>query len=204
MQVRTGWSSYHALQTAWTKRLSNRWQASATYTLSGMWDAEAPPLSGLNQVPFPTAPDLGGEFTLGVDRPAPPRGVQRHLAGRPRLPGERPVLHRHRRTGGNRVRRRPPRARRRRRRQALRRQRLRPGRHHRRRATSFTQPPRRRVDLRAAAADPAWRARGDRRHRRGVQRVQLTELDDHHGREQPAVRAAHRPARIGRCSSASG
>jgi hypothetical protein len=64
MQVRTGWSSYHALQTAWTKRLSNRWQASATYTLAGMWDVEAPPHSGLDQVPFPTAPDLGGEFTL--------------------------------------------------------------------------------------------------------------------------------------------
>src|SRR6185503_3195556 len=64
MDVRTGWSSYHGLQTAWTKRLSNRWQASATYTLSGMWDVEAPPLSGLNRLPFPTAPDLGGEFTL--------------------------------------------------------------------------------------------------------------------------------------------
>jgi hypothetical protein len=66
MDVRTGWSSYHALQTAWTKRLSNRWQASATYTLSGMWDVEAPPLSGLSRLPFPTAPDLGGEFTLAA------------------------------------------------------------------------------------------------------------------------------------------
>ena len=65
MQVRTATSSYHALQTAWTKRLSNRWQASATYTWSGLWDEEAPPHSGLDQVPFPTAPDLGGEFTLG-------------------------------------------------------------------------------------------------------------------------------------------
>ena len=62
--VRTGWSRYHALQTAVTKRLSNRWQGSATYTLSGLWDAEAPPLSGLGAVPFPTAPDLGGELTL--------------------------------------------------------------------------------------------------------------------------------------------
>ena len=60
--VRTGWSSYHALQTAWTKRLSNRWQGSATYTLSGLWDAEASPLSGLHSVPFPTSKDLGGEF----------------------------------------------------------------------------------------------------------------------------------------------
>ena len=65
MQVRTARSAYHALQTAWTKRLSNRWQASATYTWSGLWDMEAPPHSGLHQVPFPTAPDLGGEFTLG-------------------------------------------------------------------------------------------------------------------------------------------
>jgi hypothetical protein len=64
VQARTGWSSYHALQTAFTKRLSNRWQGSATYTLSGLWDAYPPPLSGLNTVPFPTAPDLGGEFTL--------------------------------------------------------------------------------------------------------------------------------------------
>ena len=64
--VRTGWSSYHALQTGLTKRLSNRWQGSATYTLSGLWDAEAPPLSGLNAVPFETAPDLGGEFTLSA------------------------------------------------------------------------------------------------------------------------------------------
>ena len=62
--ARTGRSSYHALQTGVTKRLSNRWQASATYTLSGLWNAEAPPHSGLNQVPFPTAPDLGGEFTF--------------------------------------------------------------------------------------------------------------------------------------------
>jgi hypothetical protein len=62
--ARTGRSSYHALQTGVTKRLSNRWQASATYTLSGLWNAEAPPHSGLYQVPFPTAPDLGGEFTF--------------------------------------------------------------------------------------------------------------------------------------------
>jgi len=63
MQVRTSRSSYHALQTAWTKRLSNRWQASATYTLSGLWDMEALPHSGLDQVTF-AAPDLGGDFTL--------------------------------------------------------------------------------------------------------------------------------------------
>jgi len=66
MAARTGRSSYHALQTAFTKRLGNRWQAAATYTLSGLWDAESRPFSGLEMVPFPTAPDLGGEFTLGA------------------------------------------------------------------------------------------------------------------------------------------
>jgi hypothetical protein len=64
MAVRTGWSSYHALQTSVTRRLRNRWQASATYTLSGLWNAEAPPHSGVHQVPFPVAPDFGGEFTF--------------------------------------------------------------------------------------------------------------------------------------------
>jgi hypothetical protein len=64
MQAHTGWSSYHALQTVFTKRLSDRWQASATYTLSGFWDAYPPPISGITPVPFETQPDLGGEFTL--------------------------------------------------------------------------------------------------------------------------------------------
>ena len=66
MSARTGRSSYHALQTSFTKRLANRWQAAATYTLSGLRDAESRPFSGLEMVPFPTAPDLGGEFTLGA------------------------------------------------------------------------------------------------------------------------------------------
>ena len=64
VQAHTGWSSYHALQTVFTKRLSNRWQGAATYTLSGFWDAYPPPISGISPVPFSTAPDLGGEFTL--------------------------------------------------------------------------------------------------------------------------------------------
>lgn len=61
-----GWSNYHALQTAFTKRFSNRWQASANYTLSGFWDAVSAPDAG-----FPLAADFGGEYTLGV-------GDQRH------------------------------------------------------------------------------------------------------------------------------
>jgi hypothetical protein len=68
--VRTGRSSYHGLQTSFIKRLSNRWQGSATYTLSGLWDAESMPFTGdpaanrFIPVPFATAPDLGGEWAL--------------------------------------------------------------------------------------------------------------------------------------------
>jgi hypothetical protein len=53
-----------SLITALTKRMSNRWQASATYTLSYFWDAENQPFSGLNIVPFKVQPDLGNEFTF--------------------------------------------------------------------------------------------------------------------------------------------
>ena len=67
MNVHTGRSAYHALQTGFTKRFSNRWQASATYTLAGLWNAESTPFSGLQPVPFATAPDLGGEWSLSAE-----------------------------------------------------------------------------------------------------------------------------------------
>ncbi len=60
-------SAYHALQTGFTRRFSNRWQASGTYTLSGLWSADTKPFSGLQQVTFATAPDLGGEWGLSAD-----------------------------------------------------------------------------------------------------------------------------------------
>ena len=41
-----------SLQTAFTKRMSNRWQASATYTLSWFYNAENQPFQGLTIVPF--------------------------------------------------------------------------------------------------------------------------------------------------------
>jgi Carboxypeptidase regulatory-like domain/TonB dependent receptor-like, beta-barrel len=64
-----GRSDLHQLQTAFTKRLSHRWQASGTYTLSGLWDAEAPRRSGVCadcEVNFKLAQDLGDEYTLAV------------------------------------------------------------------------------------------------------------------------------------------
>jgi hypothetical protein len=60
-------SRYEAVQTAFTKRMSQHWQASATYTLSWLWDAENQPFTGLNIVPFKVAADLGNDFTYGQD-----------------------------------------------------------------------------------------------------------------------------------------
>ena len=59
-------SDYHALQTAFTKRFSDQWQASATYTLSRLWDCDPLPRSGLEIVTFEVAPDLGGECSLAT------------------------------------------------------------------------------------------------------------------------------------------
>ena len=59
-----GWTNYQALQMAFSKRFSNRWQASATYLLSSTKDGTPPPRTGLyDVVTFPVAEDLGGEYT---------------------------------------------------------------------------------------------------------------------------------------------
>ena len=87
-------SSLRSLQTAFTKRMSNHWQASVTYTLSWFYDRREP----ADQRPHARAVHGAGRsgrrrvLRLGGDRPAAPRGVQRHLGGRPRLPGERAPL----------------------------------------------------------------------------------------------------------------
>ncbi len=64
-------SNYHALQSAFTKRFNRGWQASATYTLSTFRDANPRPVQWAGQtfetVPFATAPDLGGEYSLAVN-----------------------------------------------------------------------------------------------------------------------------------------
>jgi hypothetical protein len=67
MMTHNGRSEYHALQTSLQKRFSNNWQASVTYTLASLKGAESAPVSGLEFVPFATAPDLGGEFGPAAD-----------------------------------------------------------------------------------------------------------------------------------------
>ena len=69
-----GESHSHALDTAFTKRFSNGWQAGATYRLAGDWDQDGPAFSGNQKVTIPLAPDVSGtETTLAV-------GDQRHRA----------------------------------------------------------------------------------------------------------------------------
>ena len=71
--VHMGRSSTQELRTSFTKRFSKHWQASGNYSLRWFWDAEPAPFSFITPVPFPTAPDLGGEWSLAD-------GDQRHRA----------------------------------------------------------------------------------------------------------------------------
>jgi hypothetical protein len=57
-------SNYHALQTSLTRRMSNRWQGSASYTLGALRDDDPMPLQGFDQVRFAVPADLGGEYSL--------------------------------------------------------------------------------------------------------------------------------------------
>jgi len=67
-------SDYHGWEWAFTKRLSNRWQASATYTLSRFKDAEAAPFAHAivngrltrQALGFEVQPDLGADYTLAA------------------------------------------------------------------------------------------------------------------------------------------
>lgn len=83
MRFADGRSNYHALETAFTKRFSNRWQASATYTLSAYKDLDPVRLlpgcdylmsaPGVCNVAVPIRPEYGGEYSYAV-------GDQRHRA----------------------------------------------------------------------------------------------------------------------------
>jgi hypothetical protein len=58
-----GWSDFRGLQMAFTKRFSNRWQASGNFLLSQIDNSLPNPISGLTGlVPFTVAPDLGEDY----------------------------------------------------------------------------------------------------------------------------------------------
>jgi hypothetical protein len=76
MTLQNARSAYHAVITSFTKRMSNRWQASGTYTLGGFWTAVGRPFQGVtgstpSEVTFPLAQDLQGEWSFA-------EGDQRH------------------------------------------------------------------------------------------------------------------------------
>jgi TonB-dependent receptor-like protein len=60
----TGLSDYYGLQTSFTKRMANHWQASVTYTLGKLYETDPAPISGLHAVTFAVPGDLGGERSL--------------------------------------------------------------------------------------------------------------------------------------------
>jgi len=78
VSVNTGRSNYRGLETAFTKRLSDNYQYSVTYTLAGLWDDDAQPYAvdctretaeswcTMGPVPFAVSPDLGGEYGLAT------------------------------------------------------------------------------------------------------------------------------------------
>jgi hypothetical protein len=67
MDIFNGRSNYHGLETSFTKRLSNRWQASGTYTFSGYWDGTPNPWSGvLNEPAFAIAEPLAEAYSLAA------------------------------------------------------------------------------------------------------------------------------------------
>ena len=63
-----GRANYHALSTGLTKRFSQRWQASATYLLSAMWDADSSPARDHDRsiTEFAVAADLYAQYALAA------------------------------------------------------------------------------------------------------------------------------------------
>ena len=59
-----GWSRYRALLTAFTKRFSQRWQASGNYLFAKLLDSKPNPFSGNQVVTFKVAPDIGEDWGI--------------------------------------------------------------------------------------------------------------------------------------------
>ena len=61
-----GLSDYYGVQSSFTKRMANHWQASITYTLGKLYETDPPPLTGLNEYTGPVPIDIGGERSLAA------------------------------------------------------------------------------------------------------------------------------------------
>ncbi len=78
VSVNTGRSNYRGLESAFTKRMANRYQYSVTYTLAGLWDDDPQPYAvdctketveswcTMGPLPFTVAADLGGGYGLAT------------------------------------------------------------------------------------------------------------------------------------------
>ncbi len=79
-RISDGESDYHALQVGFTKRMSHRWQASATYLLSGQWNLQnAPVRSGCE---YPTTLNDAGQAVCDVPVSLHPvLAEERYLSG---------------------------------------------------------------------------------------------------------------------------
>ena len=77
MSLNGNWSNYHALETVFNKRMSNRWQMSANWTLAFFKDGD----------PLPEQWGFRGQLThAALNFP-----VQRDLGGRVHIRGQRPA-----------------------------------------------------------------------------------------------------------------
>jgi hypothetical protein len=78
MDIFEGRSNYQGLETSFTKRMSNRWQASGTYTFSAYWNGTPAPWSGvMNPIPFELAEPFREQYSLA---PSAAGSDQRHRA----------------------------------------------------------------------------------------------------------------------------
>jgi hypothetical protein len=76
MSFQDSYSNYHGWETAFTKRFSQRWQATGTYTLSMLKDKDSLPINAGCQYPYSAVgvcdqpitlrPDMGGEYGLAA------------------------------------------------------------------------------------------------------------------------------------------
>jgi hypothetical protein len=78
VSVNTGRSNYRGLESSFTRRMSNHYQYSVTYTLAGLWDDDPQPYAvdcthetaqswcTMGALPFKVAADLGGEYGLAT------------------------------------------------------------------------------------------------------------------------------------------
>ncbi len=86
-----GSSDYHGFQTCFTKRMSHHWQGSLTYTLGGLWTGTAA-AERAYRGEIPGSEGYWRRMIARGNRSEASAGLQRHLGGGTRLPGERHLL----------------------------------------------------------------------------------------------------------------